>query len=172
MEVFILQVLPDYGYAYALDDVSGVVIPKHAWFYDVQVNDFLLKPIHMLEETCGPTVTARINGALVDIPASWYILVVDEDTKTVDTVTIDRCAGAFRAYMMHPRINRYESAEVQLLDLKLQGAVVHMAIPRFTLVCHPVGVTGGSKDMPMSVLIGPQDIGKHMANMSAQELLL
>lgn len=168
-----MLILPDYGHSYAIDDVSSVVIPKHAWFYDVQVNDFLLRPIHMLEETCGPTVVARINGTLVSVPASWYILIVDEETKTVDTVLVTQCASsAFKAYMMHPRLNRYESVNVELLDLDYKGVVVHLTIPRLTMICHPVGVTTNSKDLPMCILIGPQDIGKHMVNMSAQELLI
>lgn len=168
-----MQILPDYGYSYSIDDVSSVVIPKHAWFYDVQLNDFLLKPIQMLEETSGPTVTARINGVELSVPASWYILIVDDETKTVDTVPIDRCASsAFKAYLMHPRLNRYEAVNVELLDLDYKGVCVHLTIPRLTMICHPVGSTTQSRDLPMSILIGPQDIGKHMSNMSAQELLI
>lgn len=168
-----MKVLADYGHAYSIDDVSSVVIPKHAWFYDMQLNDFLLRPIHMLEETSGPTVTARINGTVINVPASWFILIVDDETKTVDTVPIDRCASsAFKAYLMHPRLNRYEAAQVELLDLDYKGVVVHLTIPRLTMICHPVGATVNSKDLPMNILIGPQDIGKHMVNMSAQELLI
>lgn len=168
-----MLVLPDYGFAYAIDDVAAVVIPKHAWFYDVQVNDFLLRPIHMLEETTGPTVKARINGTVLYVPASWYILIVDDETKTVDTVQITQCASAaFKAYLMHPRLNRYEAISVELLDLDYNGVVVHLTIPRLTMICHPIGSTITSKDLPMNVLIGPQDIGKHMMNMSAQELLI
>ena len=37
-----MQILPDFGHAYNIDDVSGVIIPKHAWFYDVTHNDFML----------------------------------------------------------------------------------------------------------------------------------
>lgn len=168
-----MQILADYGHGYLINDVSDVVIPKHAWFYDMQLNDFLLRPIHMLEETSGPTVTARINGTVIDVPASWYILIVDDETKTIDTVQIDRCASsAFKAYLMHPRLNRYEALNVELLDLNLNGAVVHLTIPRLSMICAPVGKTSSSQSLPMNILIGPQDIGKHMVNMSAQELLI
>ena len=168
-----MQILPDYGFAYAINDVNSPVIPRHAWFYDVQVNDFLLRPIHMLEETSGPTVTASINGTVISVPASWYILIVDDDTRTVDTVPITQCASsAFKAYLMHPQLNRYEAVNVQLLDLDYAGVVVHLTIPRLTMICHPVGVTTVSKDLPMNILIGPQDLGKHMVNMSAMGLLL
>lgn len=164
-------ILPEYGHAFTIDDVSSVVIPKYAWFYDMQLNDFLLRPIHMLEETTGPTVTARVNGTIINVPASWYMLIVDDETKTVDTVPIDRCSS-FKAYLMHPRLNRYEAIDVELLDIDYNGSVVHLTIPRLTMICHPVGSTVNSRDLPMCVLIGPQDIGKHMGSMSAQELLL
>lgn len=133
----------------------------------------MLKPIVMLEETVGPTVKVRINAFDFYVPASWYILVVDDDTKQVDTVPITQCSSStFKAFMMHPQLNRYELSSIQLLDLDLQGTVVHLLIPRMTLICHPVGPTSTSKEFSMSCLVGAQDIGRHMSDMSAQELLM
>jgi hypothetical protein len=166
-------VLPEYNFPFIIDNVTGPVVPKFAWYYDVAANDFMLKPIVMLEETTGPTVLARINGTECKIPASWHILVCDEDTKTVDTVQITKCGSSgFKAFMMHPQLNRFDLADVQLLDLDLEGTVVHLLIPRLSLVCHPVGPTIDSKDLSMSVLIGPQDVGKYMGDVSAMELLI
>ena len=126
----------------------------------------------MLEETIGPTVTVKINGTTLFVPASWQVLIVDDDTKTVDTVQITQCASsAFKVYMMHPNLNRYEAVNAELIDLDPRGSVVHLAIPRLSMICHPVGKTVNSKDLPMCILLGPQDIGKHMSNMSGQELL-
>ena len=153
--------------------MTGPVVPRHAWFYDATHNDFMLKPIMMLEETIGPTVKVRINTFDFYVPASWYILVVDDDTKQVDTVPITQCSSStFKAFMMHPQLNRYELSSIQLLDLDLQGVVVHLLIPRMTLVCHPVGPTTSSKDLAMSCLIGSQDVGRYMGDKSAQELLM
>ena len=133
----------------------------------------MLKPIIMLEETIGPTVKVRINAFDFFVPASWYILVADEDTKQVDTVPITQCSSSsFKAFMMHPQLNRYELSSIQLLDLDLQGVVVHLLIPRMTMICHPVGPTTSSKDLSMCVLIGAQDIGRHMGDKYAQELLM
>jgi len=127
----------------------------------------------MLEETIGPTVKVRINAFDFFVPASWYILVADEDTKQVDTVPITQCSSSsFKAFMMHPQLNRYELSSIQLLDLDLQGVVVHLLIPRMTMICHPVGPTTSSKDLSMCVLIGAQDIGRHMGDKYAQELLM
>jgi hypothetical protein len=168
-----MQILPEYCYPYLIDSVSGPIVPKHAWFYDVTHNDFMLKPIVMLEETTGPTVTVLINGLTFTMPASWNILIVDEETKAVDTVVITQCSSsAFRAFMMHPQLNRYELAPIQLIDLDPQGVCVHLSIPRQSMILHPTGPTKISRDFSMCCLIGPQDIGKLMENMSAQELLM
>lgn len=168
-----MQILPDYGFPYIIDAVTGPVVPKHAWYYDAAQNDFMLKSIMMLEETTGPTVVARINGLDFKVPASWYILVVDEETKAVDTVPITQCSSsAYKAYLMHPQLNRYELAPIQLLDLDLYGVCVHLTIPRQNLILHPTGPTTSSRDLSLSCLIGPQDVGKLMGDLSAQELLI
>ena len=167
-----MKILPEYNFEYDIIDLSSPVIPQYAWFYDVTLNDFLMRPITMLEETVGSTVTAKINNEIIKIPASWHVLIVDDDTKTVDTVLITQCANsAFKAFTMHPRLNRFEPVSIQLLDLSSE-TVVHLSIPKLNMICHPIGKTFSSKGMPMNILLGPQDIGKHMINMSAQELLM
>lgn len=168
----ILLVLPEYGHSYIIDTVSGPVIPKHAWYYDALLNDFMLRPLLMLEETTGPVVVMRINGFELRVPASWYILLVDEETKMVDTIPVNRAAGSgYKAYMMHPDLPRCEFGDVQLLDLCPDEAVVHLVVAKQQLVCHPVGPTNVSKGLPMSVLIGPQDVGRHMGNLTSVDLL-
>jgi hypothetical protein len=168
-----MQCLPEYGFSYLLDDVAGPVVPKHAWYYDASVNDCMLKPIVMLEETTGPTVLVRINGLDFNVPASWYLLVVDEETKIVDTVSITQCSSsAYKAFLMHPTLNKYELASVQLLDLDLHGVCVHLTIPKQYLILHPTGPTAYSGDLPMCCLLGPQDVGKLMGDLSAQEILI
>jgi hypothetical protein len=36
-------ICPEYGFPYLLDNVSGPVVPKFSWFYDVIQNDLGLK---------------------------------------------------------------------------------------------------------------------------------
>ena len=167
-----MLILPEYSHAYIIDTVSGPVVPKHAWYYDAILNDFVLRPLLMLEETTGPVVVMRINGFELRVPANWYILLVDEETKMVDTIQVSRAAGSgYKAYMMHPDIGRCEFAPVQLLDLSPEESIVHLVVAKQQLVCHPVGPTSTSKGLPMNVLIGPQDVGRHMGDLTAVDLL-
>jgi hypothetical protein len=173
-------VLPDYGFPYILDNVSGPVVPKYSWFYDVSQNDFVLRPIRLLEETIGATVTVKINDFTFDVPASWNLLVVDEETKIVDTVPITQCSSNnFLAFMMHPDAHDYYLSPVVLIDLKMKGSCVHTMIPRMTMMLHPVGpvqITSSTRtpkqDLSYCCLLSPQDLGKHMDNVTAMEIVL
>lgn len=175
-----MLILPDYGYPYIIDDVNGPVVPKYNWFYDAGLNDFMIKPIRLLEETTGPTIRCRINGFDFNIPASWNILVVDEDTKIVDTVQISQCSSSnYSAFLMHPDIHDYQTSPIVLLDLFMKESCTHVTIPKMNMILHPVGPVNRTSyhrshndDLSYSCLLSPQDIGKYMHNMSAMEIVL
>lgn len=173
--------LPDYSFPHLIDNVSGPVIPKFSWFYDVSLNDFVLRPITLLEETQGPTVRVRINNFDFDVPASWNLLIVDEETKMVDTVPITQCSSSnYSALLMHPETHDYYCSPVILLDLMVNETCTYVMIPRMHMMLHPCGQlesTNFSKNSPKSdlsycCLLTPQDLGKHMNYMSAMEIIL
>lgn len=171
-----MLILPDYAFPYIIDDVNGPVIPKHNWFYDADLNDILLRPIRMLEETTGPTVKVRINDFEFYVPVSWNLLVVDDDTKMIDTVQITQCASNnYLAFLTHPNSSSYKLSKIVLLDLEMQRSCVHVMIPKMHMLLHPVGQikdTNKKTNYHYSCLLSPQDIGKHMTGMTAMELLV
>ena len=175
-----MLVLPDYGHPYIIDSVSGPVVPKYSWFYDVSLNDFVLRPIRLLEETIGTTVKVRINNFDFNVPASWNLLVVDEDTKLVDTVPITQCASSnYSAFMMHPETHDYYVSPVVLLDLMMKESCTHVMIPRMHMMLAPVGPPPVSRysirqpsNLSYCCLLTPQDLGKYMHGMTAMEVVL
>lgn len=176
-----MQVLPDYGHPYLVDDVSGPVVPKFSWFYDVSLNDFVLRPINLLEETQGPTVKVRINNFEFNVPASWNLLIVDEETKMVDTVPITQCSSSsYSALLMHPETHDYHVSSVVLVDLMLKETCTYVMIPRMHMMLHPCGKLSASNfsrnskkvDLDYCCLLTPQDLGKYMNEMTAMEIIL
>ena len=174
-----MVILPDYNFPYLIDNVNGPVLPKLCWFYDAEQNDFFLKKIQLLEETTGPTVSVRINGFTFDVPASWNLLVVDEETRLVDTVQITQCSSSnYLAFLMHPDVGFYQLSPIVLLDLEMKKSCVHVMIPRMNMMLHPVGTVKDNKvnktkpDLNYSCLLSPQDLGKHMTGMTAMEVLI
>lgn len=171
-----MQILPDFGHPYTISDASNPISPRFCWFYDVELNDFLLKPIRLLEETTGTTVRVRINDADFNIPASWNLLVVDEETKMVDTVQITQCNSAnYLAFLMHPFENTYTLSPIVLLDLYMKESCSHVSIPKMNMMLHPAGFVKNERkktELSYSCLLSPYDLGKHMSNMTAMEILI
>lgn len=139
-----------------------------------------MRPIRLLEETTGPTVKAQINGFSFLVPASWWILVVDEETKQVDTVQITAASSSsYQAFLMHPSVHDYSVSPIILEDLDPKQSCVHVMIPKGSMTLHPVGpVTKTSSarkaqaDLSYSCLLSPQDLGKNMHGMTAMEVVL
>lgn len=175
-----MLILPDYLQAYMIEAATSPVIPRHNWYFDAPAMDFMLKPILFLEETLGEAVLARINGYEFLIPSAWHILVVDEETRLVDTVPIKKSVK-FQAFLMHPGTSSFEASEIVLIDLNPMAKCTHTSIPKGCMLCHPVGPVTPKGDsgrpparsLPIwSCLIGPQDLHKHLNDVTAKELLI
>jgi hypothetical protein len=176
-----LIILPEYSFPYVVDNVSGPVVPKFSWFYDVSLNDFVLRPINLLEETFGTSVRVRINNFDFNVPESWNLMIMDEETKMIDTVPITQCASSnYLALLMHPETHDYHTSPVTLLDLIVKDTCTYVMIPRMHMMLHPVGQLSASNfsknskkvDLSYCCLLSPQDLGKYMDNMTAMEVIL
>lgn len=174
-------ILPEYSFPYVVDNVSGPVVPKFSWFYDVSLNDFVLRPINLLEETFGTSVRVRINNFDFNVPESWNLMIMDEETKMIDTVPITQCASSnYLALLMHPETHDYHTSPVTLLDLIVKDTCTYVMIPRMHMMLHPVGQLSASNfsrnskkvDLSYCCLLSPQDLGKYMDNMTAMEVIL
>ena len=96
-----MLILPEYLQPYLIETASSPVIPRHNWYFDAAALDFMLKPILFLEETLGEAVLARINEYEFLIPSHWHVLVVDEETRLIDTVPIKKSVK-FQVFLMNP----------------------------------------------------------------------
>jgi hypothetical protein len=135
--------------------------------------DFTLNPIHYLEETTGPSIEVMIKNFKFSIPASWNILVVDRDTSLIDTIPVSNCtSNNYEAFIMTTIGNRFESAQINVLDLIPEQKIVHPMIQKGTMFCHPIGTQERNEESVMSVMIGPFDLyQKYLEGVSAKELL-
>jgi len=165
-----MQILPDYSYPYSINDISGVVIPRYNWFYDVSLNDFVLRQIHMIEETTGLTVRVKINKTEFLVPDSWNIFVVDDETKLIDTVPVKQC-GSLRALIMHPLRHDYHLSKISLIDLIPHESCVHVMIPRHTMMLTPVGKVNSKTDYEYCCLLSPHDIGRYLIGITINDVM-
>ena len=134
----------------------------------------MLTPLLYLETTTGPSITLEINGSLITLPASWNILISDQATKTVDTVTIGDCTSKeFDAVLVYSNSTKVDTTKIKIVDLNPKAVCVHPEIPKAHMMCHPVGNPDQveySNDH-LSIMVGPYDLYKYVSNLSLKDLI-
>lgn len=163
-----MLILPEYNRPLIIDNLLAPLVAKYNWMFDAPNTDFVLNPIQYLEETSGSCVRIRINNSEFWVPSSWSILIVDPDTYQIDTVGISSCASAdYSAFAFAPDENSLRTFDIMVLDFTENMSVVHPMISKGQGLVHPVGPmkwTSHGKELDFSVVIGPHDLHKFLAN--------
>lgn len=169
-----MQILPETNRPYVIDSLTAPLVFKYNWMFNAQVLDFMLSPITYLEETTGAGVKVRINNTEFWVPSTWHILVTDNDTYQIDTVSITSCASTkYVAFSFSPDENSLRTLDIRILDYADDIAVVHPMIPKGTALVHPVGPSPkvrGKNQNHLSVVIGPHDLYKFIGNKAVGDL--
>ena len=164
-----MNILPDYGFPFYLDDLDSNLESRHAWFYDAAQNDIMLKPINMIEETSGSMIVLEINGSTMTIPSNWHIMIIDPETKIVDTISVLNGASGHHALLLHPYSNTYRYAPINPKSL-IQGSCAHLSFPKNNMAMVPIGQLN-DKNHAACCLVCPNDIGTVLGDLSVQEIL-
>lgn len=169
-----MQILPETSKPYSIDSLTSPLAFKYNWMFNASLLDFMLTPITYLEETTGAGVKVRINNTEFWVPSTWQILVTDLDTYQIDTVAITACASTkYVAFSFAPDETSLRTLDIRILDYSDDIAVVHPMIPKATALVHPVGPAPkarGKNQNHLSVVIGPHDLYKYIANKAVGDL--
>jgi hypothetical protein len=122
-----------------INSLYDPIVSNFMWVLDLNIMDFTLAPITMIEETVCPTKTIEINGFQFKLPASWYMLVYDEVTTQLDSVSIaDLTTNSFTALIYGPDATAAHSAKVKVIDYSAAEKNVYPSFNRHLMLCHPV----------------------------------
>lgn len=170
-----MQILPEWNKPYILDSLSGPVIAEYFWAFSGPMLDFTLLPINYLEETIGPIIEIQINNTALLIPANWHIMVVDQETSTIDVVPIANCAlNDYYAVLSSAVDSKIRMQHVQVNDLAPRVSCVHPMLPKGTMMLHPVGPESEKPEMNnfLSICIGPYDLySKYLQDKTIGDLI-
>jgi hypothetical protein len=109
------------------------------WVLDLNLLDFKLAPLSILEQIEAPTFIVSIDGFDFPLPASWNILVVDEDSMILDVVELAEAAGrSFRAMVYGPNMHMAKTAEISVKEWFPNFPNVGPALSKHQMLCHPV----------------------------------
>lgn len=122
-----------------LDSIHTPTVADHFWVLDLNMMDFTLAPLLVLEEIIAPTIEMVIMGFAFPVPANWNILVVDEETSQLDVVEVAEVAGReFRAFVYGPNRPRHEMATISVSNYYPNHLTVSPSLYKYQMLCHPI----------------------------------
>ena len=165
--------LSDLNKPYIVDSLNQPMVIKHHWIFSAHMLDFKLANISYLEESSGPVVKLKINDYAFFVPATWNILVVDDDTYQIDTIPVTSCSNArYHAFAMSPTDSKMRMFEITIDDFEPKMSLVHPMIQRATAICHPIGTAiDRQKETDVCAIVGPFDLHKWLNNKTIGDIL-
>ncbi len=125
--------------AIILDSIHTPTVADHFWVLDLNIMDFTLTPLMVLEEIVAPTIELSIMHFDFPVPANWNILVVDEETSQLDIVEVAEVAGReFNAFVYGPDRHRHEMMNISVSDYFPNHINVSPSLSKHQMLCHPI----------------------------------
>ncbi len=123
-----------------LDNIHVPTAADHIWVLDLNIMDYTLSPLLVLEEHCGQAITICIQGFEFTLPSNWNLLVYDEETYQLDVVAIKDLAGKeFTAAIAGPKLNTIYPGKIIVTDYHPHFCDVAPALTKHQMLCYPIG---------------------------------
>lgn len=122
-----------------IDSLYAPIVSDYMWVLDLNMMDYTLTPIKMLEEVVCPTMTLDIRGYYCKIPANWYMLVYDVHTTQLDSIVIsDLSNKQYSALVYGSSMKRPEPAIITVVDYELKAVNTYPSFNRHLMLCHSI----------------------------------
>lgn len=123
-----------------LDSIHTPTITDHMWVLDMNLMDFTLAPLLVLEEIPTPIIVVRIKGFEFPLPAEWNMLVYDIETHQIDVVEVKETVGrVFTALVYGPKKANFAPGTVMATDYYPDMRIVAPSLNKHQMLCHPIG---------------------------------
>lgn len=138
--------------AIIIDSVSTPLTIDYFWVLDLDIMDFTLSPLIMLEETISPHHTLDILGFTFKVPTTWNILVYSEETMEVDTAPIKKISGKdFTGFISGFNTSSVVPGLIRVVDFQVEDISFGPSLNKNQMLCHPVAPD-------LWVLLSPSDM--------------
>lgn len=122
-----------------LDSIYTPTPAEYFYVLDLEILDFTLVPLLVLEEVVCPSVVVRIKGFEFVLPASWNILVYSEETHQVDVIEVAKLAGKeFTAMVYGPIVPYVRAGRITVTDYIPDCINVAPSLNKHQMLCHPI----------------------------------
>ncbi len=122
-----------------LENIYTSLITDSFWVLDLNILDFKLAPLGILEQIDAPSFMVSIDGFEFPLPTNWNILVLDEESMVLDVVQLREAAGrSFKAFVYGPSHALPRSSEIIIKSYYPVFPNVGPALNKHQMLCHPV----------------------------------
>ena len=122
-----------------IDSLYTPIVSEYMWVLDLNMMDYTLTPIKMLEEIVCPTITLDIDGYHCKIPANWYVLVYDIHTTQLDSIVVsDLSNKPYSALVYGSNMIRPQPVTISVIDYELKASNTYPSFNRHLMLCHPI----------------------------------
>lgn len=125
-----------------LNDIYTPTPVEYMWVLDLQMMDYTLSPLLVLEEITCPSIQIQIHGFDFFLPANWNILVYSQETLTLDVVEVAELAGkefsAFVYDVSNPNVVKYHPGIVTMVNYSPNYVNVAPQLNKHQMLCHPI----------------------------------
>lgn len=125
----------------ALNNIYEANPIEHLWVLDLNILDFTLSPLIMLEEIVCPSIQVQIKGFEFIVPAYWNILVYDNlSTTQLDVVELADAAGREFTALIYGINNSYPTpSTVVVTNYFVEHKNICPSLHKHQMLCHPIG---------------------------------
>lgn len=125
-----------------LDSIYTPMVTEHFWVLDLELRDYMLAPLVVLEEIQCPSIALQIFGFSFIVPANWGVLVYDEETTQLDIIESRNLAGKeFTALVYGAKMNLPQPGVISVVDYNPNFHNVAPSLHKHQLLCHPISPT-------------------------------
>ena len=122
-----------------IDSIHTPLPSSYMWVLDLEMYDFTLTPIIMLEEIYSPAIVLDVLGFTFTLPANWFVVVYDTETMQLDVVKISDLTGQVHSLLgSGPTQTRASPVFATPVDYFPQHKHVGPSLNKHQMLCHPV----------------------------------
>lgn len=168
-----MQILSEVNKSYNIDSFTALMGVTHFWSFSGHMLDFKLEQTQYLEEIVGPTVRIRVQNCEIDLPASWFIMIVDKETYTIDMVPISHCASFDQDVLLFsPDDSKLKTAKVSVIDYQTKGTCIAPEIPKGSAMIHPTGQEfSHGRQLFYGIVVGGHDLYRWIGGKTIGDIL-
>lgn len=138
----------------ALESASDPLPSDYVWVLNLNEQDFMFDHMVFLEEHHEKAIGFSFGGQYVEIPESWYIVVMDDVNGMMDLIPIRDIRGRiFDAFIYSHKSVIPQSEPMVMQNARVYKKFCNPILPRHLMHVHPI-------DEQRAIVISPHNVYK------------